>query len=406
MINFRSMFNSVFNKPEIKQNFTNFKLLNSYTDSHFPTTSNVYDDATVRSCIHAIASNAAKLKPKHIRKIDGKIIENADKSLEKLLSTRPNAYMNAYDFYYKVISQLYLHNNALIYVQTAGGKITGLFPILYSSFELKEANNELYCKFQFGNGEQITLLYSSIIHLRRFYCNNEFFGDDTTASLKFNLDLLNTCKQGLKNAIQKSGVLRGILKFAGNLNPTDLEKEQKRFADKYLTLGNTTSIAALGMNTEFQQLNTDLKLAETEQFEFFKNEIMKFFGVNEKILNSNYTENEWNAFYESVIEPIAVQLSLEFTSKLFTEREKGHGNEIVFEANRLQYSSADTKYKMIKDLMPLGILSVNEAREILNLAAVEGGEKRQVSLNYVDADKQNQYQVGENKNKEEINEED
>ena len=81
--------------------------------------------------------------------------------------------------------------------------------------------------------------------------------------------------------------------------------------------------------------------------------------------------------------------------RILREREKGHGNEIVFEANRLQYASASTKYKMIKDLMPLGILSVNEAREILNMAAIEDGDKRQISLNYVDANKQNQYQLGE-----------
>ena len=49
----------------------------------------------------------------------------------------------------------------------------------------------------------------------------------------------------------------------------------------------------------------------------------------------------------------------------------------------------------MKQLAPLGLLKINEGREIFNLAPVDGGEKRIVSLNYVDADKANQYQIGE-----------
>jgi len=44
------------------------------------------------------------------------------------------------------------------------------------------------------------------------------------------------------------------------------------------------------------------------------------------------------------------------------------------------------------------LLTINEAREIFNLAPVEDGDKRLVSLNYVQADKQNLYQLGEDDN--------
>ena len=99
-----------------------------------------------------------------------------------------------------------------------------------------------------------------------------------------------------------------------------------------------------------------------------------------------------------MIEPIAIQLSLEFTSKLFTEREKGFGNEIIFESNRLAYVSTKTKIDLINTLMPLGLLSLNEARELFNMSAVEDGDKRLVSLNYVESTKQNQYQIGADAN--------
>lgn len=39
-----------------------------------------------------------------------------------------------------------------------------------------------------------------------------------------------------------------------------------------------------------------------------KTKIYDYLGVSEAIVNSSYDENQWAAFYESVIEPLALQL--------------------------------------------------------------------------------------------------
>jgi hypothetical protein len=130
--------------------------------------------------------------------------------------------------------------------------------------------------------------------------------------------------------------------------------------------------------------------------ELIEDKVYKYFNVNSAIVKSDYSEEQWNAFYESVIEPIAIQMSLEFTAKVFTQREQGFGNEIIFESNRLQYASNATKISLIEVLMDRGLLSMNEAREIFNLSPIEDGEKRIVSLNYVDSSIANEYQLGKN----------
>ena len=43
--------------------------------------------------------------------------------------------------------------------------------------------------------------------------------------------------------------------------------------------------------------------------------------------------------------------------------------------------------------MPMGLLTVNQALEILNLPSVPDGDRRIQSLNYVDADKAEEYQL-------------
>ena len=110
---------------------------------------------------------------------------------------------------------------------------------------------------------------------------------------------------------------------------------------------------------------------------------------------SKFTEAEWNAFYESVIEPIALQLSLEFTFKLLTERERGFGNKIIFTSNRLQYATLQTRATIGSTLYDRGIITINEYRELMYYEPIEDGDVRMVSLNYVKADDQSLYQTGQ-----------
>ena len=97
---------------------------------------------------------------------------------------------------------------------------------------------------------------------------------------------------------------------------------------------------------------------------------------------SKFTEAEWNAFYESVIEPIALQLSLEFTFKILTERERGFGNRIAFTANRLQYATLQTRASLGSILYDRGIITINEFRELLYYEPIEDGDVRMVSVSY------------------------
>ena len=103
-------------------------------------------------------------------------------------------------------------------------------------------------------------------------------------------------------------------------------------------------------------------------------ELQKEFNTNEKIVQSSYTEDEWNAYYESEIEPLAMQLSSEYTRKIFTRRERGFGNKIIFAANNLQYASMRTKLGLLS-MVDRGAMTPNEWREVLNLPPVEDGDK-------------------------------
>lgn len=388
------MFNKVFGNKNPPVNVTSYKMLNDYIPFFSSFDGDLYDSDIVRTCIDAIAKNAAKLKAKHIRRTPTGISKTGS-NLEWLLQVRPNQYMNAYDFLYKTVSQLYSNNNAFIYIHTENGVITGFYPIAYSSIEFKEYKGELYAQFLFRTGFKMTVPYMDLIHLRRHFNRDDIFGENNMKPLKPTLNLIQTVNQGIINAIKASARLRGWLKFTSTIRPEDLKKQRDQFVADYLSISNDGGIAALDAKADFTPAKLEAQMADDKQMAIIRDNAYRYFGVNEKIIQATYNEDEWNAFYESVLEPIAIQLSLEFTSKCFTDREIGFGNEIVFEANRLQYASATTKINMIKELMPLGVLSINDALEIFNMPPVEDGDRRLISLNYVNAAKADLYQLGE-----------
>ncbi|HBK86003.1 MAG TPA: phage portal protein, partial [Firmicutes bacterium] len=98
------------------------------------------------------------------------------------------------------------------------------------------------------------------------------------------------------------------------------------------------------------------------------------FNTNKKIVQSEYDENGWNAYYEAEVEPMVIELSNEYTRKLFTRRERGFGNRILFEAANLATASMQTKLNLAQ-MVDRGALTPNEWREVFNLAPVDGGDE-------------------------------
>lgn len=398
---FRSMFKKIFGReqsqmPREPEKTVYYASLNADVNLAQAADISTYSNLFTRVCIDALAENAAKLKPK-VQRVLAEGIQEGDAALQALLEIAPNEYMNSFDFIYKIVTLWANDNNAFIYIaRDIKGKVIGLYPIAYTQAEFVEANNILFVRFLFGNGTHMTVAYSELCHLRRFFGPNDLFGEDNESTLRPQIGLLNTVNKGFAAAVNNNNRLKGIIKSNVNLHPDDLKAQQEAFVKDYMNLANNGGIAALDTRTDYIELKNQPTVADEKQMQIVRRDIMAYFHVSEDILMAQYDENKWGAFYESVIEPIAIRLGLELTRKIFTAREIAFGNRIHFEANRLQYASTSSKITLTKELMPFGMLSVNEAREIFNLAPVDGGEKRLVSLNYIDAELANQYQAGKN----------
>lgn len=388
------LFDIIFGRERTKEKAVELRLLDGFRASFSRFGGDIYDTALIRACIDTIARNAAKLSPKHIRATEGRF-ETLNKTIQRLVSEQPNELDNAYSFYYKVVSQLYLYNNAYVFIsRDASGVPIGLYPILPERTKLLEYQGNIYVEFKFSDQHRyVASLKDDVIMLKRFYCQSDIAGGNQDAIIK-TMSFRHVMQEGIVNAIKTTANLKGYLKTTKTmLKPEDVKRTRDQFVNDFINNSDGTGIAGLDATTDFQPLKMDPVTASDSQVDFINSEVKNYFGLCDEIIQSNYTEDQWNAFYESVLEPISVQMSLEFSNKLFTLRERQFGNKIIFESNRLQYASNTTKVAIARYLN--NYLTMNEIREIFNLAPLEDGSKILQDLNHIDAEIANDYQSGD-----------
>lgn len=334
-----------------------------------------YGSAAFRGAVDTIARHAAKLQA-----------HSGNAQLECLLSESPNAYMTACDLLYKTATAYFTNNNAFVLIQRSAG-ITAFYPLNPSSVEfIGAADGTLYTKMIFQDGKEVLLPYADVIHLRRHYSTNELLGSDN-APLYPLIDTAHTLTEATGAAVKNATNIRGVLKFTSLVNPAQVKAEKEQFVKDYFSLSNSGGIAATDQRFEFVPTAQTAYNVPHEAVEAVNKEICAYLGLSPKIVSAEYTEDEFAAFYESLIEPLAILMSLEFSRKC--------GEQITFTAERLEFSSAATRISLLRELLPFGVISINEARKLLALPEVPDGDRRLQSLNYVTADKADAYQLEE-----------
>lgn len=380
----RSLFSRIFGNDRDTtppETATTFEILDRYKSVFTRYDGKFEEDIDIRTCVDVIARNAAKMHPKHIRRTADKL-EIVNGNLYRLLAKKPNELQNSFQFYYQVVSDLELYNNAYIYVQRDENfKVTGLYPLSYKTIKLYEYKDNLYILFKFGNKKERFVAYNSCIHLTKFATNDGLFGGSTEPIIK-TLSIKHVLDEGIVNAIKTTSAIKGVIKSTqAMLKPEDVKKMRDQFVQDFVN-GDKTGIGGLDATTTFTPVSIEPKTADESQVKIYDNKILGYFGLNENIIQSKYSEDEWNAFYESVLEPIGIQMSLEFSSKLFTPTERYFGNEVIFESNRLQYASNRTKIELVR--YANNIMTINELREVFNLTPIDNGDEILIDQNHSD----------------------
>lgn len=367
-----------FNKS---QTTTRFELITDKGNGFYNWNGNLYKSDVIRACVRPKAKAIGKLVAKHIRETlgpDGTTLGlkvNPDVYMRFLLE-EPNPYMTGQMLQEKVTTQLQLNNNAFIYInRDENGYANELYPIPAMSAEaIYSSTMELFLKCTMRNGKTVTYPYSDIIHLRQDYNENDIFGESPRDALLPLMEIVNTTDQGIVKAIKNSMVIKWLMKFKSMLRPEDRDMEVSKFVENFLSVDRGSGVAASDPKYDLEQVEDKPYVPNAAQMDRTVLRLYSFFGTNEKIVQSKYTEDDWNAYYESEIEPLGLQLGGEYSRKLFSRRERGFGNSIIFEASNLSYASMSTKLQLVQ-FVDRGMMTPNEVRRVMNLGPIDGGDR-------------------------------
>ena len=162
----------------------------------------------------------------------------------------------------------------------------------------------------------------------------------------------------------------------------DLKRERQRFTEENFSADAKGGGILLFPNTynDIKQVEVKPWVVDHEQMELIRANVFEYFGVNEDVLQSKAFGDSWSAFYESGIEPFAVQFSDVMTKMLFTFREQTQGNRVMATASRIQYMTNADKLQVTNGFADRGMATLDELREIWNLPPLPDGQGQVIPI--------------------------
>lgn len=353
-------------------------MVTTYNEHFYAWNGRLYESDIVRACIRPKVQAIGKLIGTHIREDPAtkRLTVNPDARIRFLLR-EPNPLMTGQQMQEKVANQLCLNNNAFILkIYDGNGVVVQLYPIPCIRAEaIYDKQGTLFIRFQYRNGKSGTFPYADVIHIRQDYNTHDIFGESPAAAITEMMNVIGTIDQGLIKAIKNSSVIQWLLLFKSSMRPEDVKKNVDDFVKNYLSIASETfGAAGVDAKADIQRIEPKDYVPNAVQTEKTIDRIYCFFNTNKKIVQSDYTEDEWNAYYEAQIEPVVLQLGATYSKGIFSRRERGCGNRIEFAANNLQCASLNTKLAF-QAMVDRGAMTPNEWRSTMSMAPLEGGDE-------------------------------
>lgn len=356
-----------------------FTTLTAYRPAFTTWNGAIYESLIIRSSIDARA--------RHISKLKVETYGSANPSLQSKMRLAPNQWMTWSQFLYRVSTITDVYSNCIITpVFDDYMTITGYYPILPTRTEIIDYKGEPWLRYKFSSGEVGAVEFKKCAIITRHQLKNDFFGEPNNA-LDETMKLLHIQREGVEEAVKNTSTFRFMARLNNFAKPEDLKKEAQRFTRENLSTESEAGGFLLFPSTysDIKQIDVKPYTVDADQLKLIYSNVYNYFGVNEDVLQNKAIGDSWSAFYEGAIEPFSIQFSEAMTKAMFSERERAQGSGLIATANRLQFMSNADKLTISSTMLDRGVMSINEIRDIWNLAPVEDGDRRIIRGEYYDA---------------------
>lgn len=343
----------------------------------------LYDHPLTRAAIERFAVACSKLKPEFVGS------RTCKPNVRKLIETWPNELMTWPAFLARCAT-IFEMDTTIFVVPGLDRNLNTVawFPLKPAYTEIAEYEGEPWCIFHTYTGDVMAIEYSRCAVVSKFQYMSDFFGDGNDL-MGTTLRLLDAQRQAEEQAVKNGARIRFIGKITGMTHGDDLNKKREKFYLDNLSSSNYTGLM-LYDNTfdKIEQVKEDRYIIDEDEMARVEKTVFRYFGINEAILTNDYSEAQWGAWYEGRVEPFALALAEALSKANFTDRER-QNNYIAFSSSYLEYATPESKRKVINDGLDRGSLSINEARDILQIPRIPGGDVRMIRGEYYMVDENN-----------------
>ena len=363
------LFDWIFKKPNVMQAYKNdgyFKTLTAY-QPHFSTwNGELYESALVRSAIDARA--------RHISKLSVQILGSAQPTLQTKLKLKPNGWQTWSQFLYRASTILDMHNTVCIVpVYDELMNVIGYTPVLPKNCDIVQIDDVPFLRYEFSNGQRGADYLSACAVITKYQYKSDFFGEKNDA-LDPTMKLEHLNNEAIEESVKNGATYRFSARLNNFSNAEDIKKERLRFNEQNFQDDGGGILLFPNTYADIKQLNQQSYTVPEAEMQEIRTNVYNYFGVNEDILQSKAYGDAWSAFYESVVEPFAIQFSETMTQAMFTDREQANGARLMATSNRLQYMTTAEKLNVSSQMADRGILNRDEIREIWNLPPLPDGQ--------------------------------
>lgn len=327
----------------------------------------IYDLTLARACINKIATECSKASPQ---------LAKHSARIEYFCCKYPNPYQTMSQFIYQLVTVLLSENNAYIVpILDDVGRTAGFWVANPSDCQIVDVDGDLWLKYRIGEMKDQIIEYELVGHLKRMQNKSTLCGEDNAPFKK----IAALYEQDLDKSISKLSSSEAPLQWMGKLNvplvdDEALKEEQERIATVNLT-GNKTGFFVFDSRYEqIDPVTKEVQVLQPEDLKEMRDIAYSYWGVSEKLMQNTYSEDEWNGFYQSAIEPLLIQIEEVLTRVVYTRGQIMDGNKLEMASNRLQYASIRSRVDVAFGTYDRGMATMDSALDILNLPPLPNGE--------------------------------
>ncbi|WP_404482828.1 phage portal protein [Bacillus velezensis] len=356
-------------------------------DGQTYTTINAIKNSDIFTAVHTLASDIAS-SPIMVKN-NG--IADEMNILYKLLNERPNEFYSGYFLKFILVANALLNGQSYAeIIRDSDGSPLDLVHLRNSeiSYDQPNGTNEIIYTYTPGNGKQRIIKRENMLHIK-FFSLNGITGISPLSSLKREIEGQEAGKRLYVDFFKRGANLSGILNInKANLDEAARKNMKKNFESTYSGDQNQQGILVLDDTMDFKQLEVNTKVLEiVNNYNHGTKQIAKAFGLpphklgieqtNTSIEQANldYLTNTLSNYFTAISAELNYKLLLYPLYNQYT---------FEFDTRRFRETDAKTKRENTIALLQNGIFSLNDALAQYGVASVPNGDKRFMSLNYVD----------------------